>query len=162
MFNNKIRTTLITLVATLSVAGTSIIPAAAHAQWHNYCTAGHCITHTNYTIGGVSPCSSIDSAASKAYEGLLEALQNQKDQEAKVDPEKTPTETREDVEDAEAQVHSNELASFEWGCSASAKAASISVVKVPVGMLGAFKASVRRATSPSFHLKVRSAALSAR
>jgi hypothetical protein len=152
MLSRKIRTSLITLVATLGVAGASIIPSAAQAQWHNYCTGGHCITHTNFTIGGVSPCVAVSANADKAYEGLLEALQNQKDQEDKVHAEQSPTETREAVEDAEARVHSSELASFEWGCS-TAKAATVTLTKVPVAVVGAFKASVRRATSPSFHLR---------
>ena len=75
MLRTKISTTVITLVAALSFAGASLAPTAAQAQWHTYCTAGHCITHTNFTIGGVSPCTAIDANYSKAYDGLLEALQ---------------------------------------------------------------------------------------
>ena len=162
MLRTKIRTTVITLVAALSFAGASLVPTAAQAQWHTYCTSGHCITHTNFTIGGVSPCTAIDANSSKAYEGLLEALQTEKELPDKVHPEMTEAEAQAGVEAAEAQVHLASIASFEWGCSVASQAGSPSVVKVPVGVIGALKAHLRKAASPSFRLKARPASLSVR
>ena len=158
----KTRTAIITLIAALSFAGASLVPKAAQAQWHTYCTAGHCITHTNFTIGGVSPCSAIDANYSKAYDGLLEALQTEKELPDKVHPEMTKAEAQAAVEDAEAQVHLASIGSFECSCSAASQAAATSKVKVPVGLIGALKAHLRKATSPSFRLKAGSASLSVR
>jgi hypothetical protein len=117
MLRNKITTIAVSLAAALSFGGVALVPSAAQAQWHNICIGGHCITHTNYTIGGESPCARIGSNYGKAYEGLLEALQNEKEQVDKVHPEMTPKEAQEQVEDAEAAVHAADLAAFEWGCS---------------------------------------------
>ena len=125
MFRNKITTIAVSLAAALSFAGAALVPAAAQAQWHNYCIAGHCITHTNMTIGGESPCARIGSNYSKAYESLLEALQNQKELPDKVHPEMTQKEAQEQVEEAEAAVHAADLAAFEWGCSVAAPARTV-------------------------------------
>ena len=160
MLRTKISTTVITLVAALSFAGASLVPTAAQAQWHTICTAGHCITHTNFTIGGVGPCTAIDANYSKAYDGLLEALQTEKELPDKVHPEMTKAEAQAAVEDAEAQVHLASIASFEWGCNAASQASA--KVKVPVGLIGVLKAHLRKATSPSFRLKAGSASLSVR
>jgi hypothetical protein len=116
MFSTKIRTTIIGLVASAGFAGALVAPAASQAQWHTYCVAGHCITHSNYTIGGVDPCTGIQSNYNTAYEGLLDAVQDKKEQEVLVNPEMTPAEAQAQIEAAEAQVHQAELASFEWGC----------------------------------------------
>jgi hypothetical protein len=153
MFRTKISTALISLIAALSIAGPSLVPSAAQAQYHNYCVGGHCFTHTNFTIGGQSPCTAIGGSYDKAYGGLLEALQNQKELPTQVHPKMTPAEAQAAVEDAEAQLHLASIASFEWGCSITSQAASVPGVKVPVGLVGPLKASVRRATSPSFHLQ---------
>lgn len=158
MLGTKIRTTVITLVAALSLAGATLVPAAAQAQWHTICSAGHCITHSNYTIGGVSPCSAIDTNYGKAYDGLLEALQKQKELPDKVHPEMTPAEAQAAVEEAEAQVHLASIASFEWGCSVTSQATSGTVAKAPV-RAGAVKA---KAASRSLHVKAGTASLSAR
>ena len=125
MLRNKITTIAVSLAAALSFAGAALVPTAAQAQWHNICIAGHCITHTNYTIGGVSPCVGIGSNYGKAYDGLLEALQNQKELPDKVHPEMTPKEAQERVEDAEAAVHAADLAAFEWGCSVAAPSRTV-------------------------------------
>jgi len=152
MLRTKIRIAVIPLVAVLSFTGASLLPNAAQAQWHTICTAGHCTTHKNFTIGGVSPCSAIGANYGKAYEGLLEALQAEKELPDKVHPEMTPAEAQADVEEAEAQVHSASIASFEWGCDIAAQAMSTPGVKVPVHANGAAKA---KAASPSLHLKAR-------
>lgn len=165
MFSSRIRTATVTLLATLSFAGASLIPTAAQAQWHTYCMAGHCITHTNYTIGGVSPCSGISSTYDKAYEALLEALQNKKEQADKVHPEMTQTEAQEQIEEAEARVHAASLASFEWGCDVAAAAHTS-----PVSVKAQVTAIIARIRNVSFtqarlklaSVKVASASLSAR
>ena len=118
---SKTRTTISTLVAVFSFAGAAIVPTAAQAQWHTYCVAGHCITHSNYTIGGQDPCTAINANYNKAYETLLEDLQSQKELVNTVNPQLTQgeggaAEARKKVEEAEAAVHLAEIAAFEWGC----------------------------------------------
>lgn len=120
MFANRIRTTAVTIVAALSFAGASLVPAAAQAQWHTYCVAGHCITHTNFTLGGTNPCTTVNSNYNKAYETLLEAIQNKKEQADKVHPEMTQAEAQAEIEADEAQVHLASIAAFEWGCDVAA------------------------------------------
>jgi hypothetical protein len=131
MLRTKIRTTTVALAAALSLAGASLVPAAAQAQWHTICTAGHCTTHKNFTIGGVSPCAAIDANYDKAYEGLLGALQTQKELPDRVHPEMTPAEAQAAVEEAEGQVHQASVASFEWGCGVALQAASKTAAKAP-------------------------------
>jgi hypothetical protein len=132
MLRTKICTAVISLAAVLSFAGASVVPSAAQAQWHTYCTAGHCTTHTNYTIGGVSPCSAIGASYGKAYEGLLDALQAEKELPDKVHPEMTPAEAQAAVEAAEAQVNLAGIAAFEWGCGVALQAPSSHGTKAPV------------------------------
>jgi hypothetical protein len=149
MLRTKIRTIVIPLIAVLSFTGASLAPSAAQAQWHTICTAGHCTTHTNFTIGGVSPCAAIGANYGKAYAGLLEALQAEKELPDKVHPEMTAAEAQAAVEEAEAQVHSASIASFEWGCDIAAQAASQPGAKAPVHFVGTAKA---KAVSPSLRL----------
>ena len=75
MFSTKIRTIIIGLVASTGFAVAAAVPAASQAQWHNYCVAGHCTTHQNFTIGGKEPCEVIQSNYNNAYEGLLQAIE---------------------------------------------------------------------------------------
>jgi hypothetical protein len=131
---SKTRITIVTLIASAGFAAASAVPAVSQAQWHTYCVSGHCITHTNFTSGGVSPCVGANSNLNKANDGLLEAIQKQKEQADKVHPEMTPAETQAGVEDAEAQLHLASIAAFEWGCDvAPAHTGPTSVGKVPVG-----------------------------
>jgi hypothetical protein len=165
MFSTRIPTAAVTLIAALSFAGASLIPTAAQAQWHTYCMAGHCITHTNFTIGGVSPCTGISSSYDKAYEGLLEAIENKKEQAGKVHPEMTQTEAQEQIEEAEASVHAASLASFEWGCdvAAPARTSPVSVkVQVTAIMARLRKMSFTQARLKLASVNVASASLSAR
>ena len=118
---SKTRTITITLVVVFSSAGAAIVPTVAQAQWHTYCVAGHCITHSNYTIGGQDPCTAINGNYNKAYETLLEDLQSQKELANTVNPQLTQgeggaIEAHKKVEEAEAAVHLAEIAAFEWGC----------------------------------------------
>ena len=129
---SKTRTTTITLVAALSFAGASLIPTVAQAQWHTYCVAGHCVTHSNFTTGGVDPCVGINANYNKAYEALLEDIQTKKEEADKVHPEMTQAEAQAQIEEAEAQVHLASIAAFEWGCDVAAHTSSTSaVVTVP-------------------------------
>src|SRR5690349_9653916 len=112
MFSTKIRTAIVTVVASAGFAASAAAPAVSQAQWHTYCVAGHCITHSNFTLGGVEPCSALSSNYSKAYEGLLEAIQTKKEQAVLVNPEMTQAEAQAAIEEAEAQVHLAEIAAF--------------------------------------------------
>lgn len=136
MLSSKIRTAAVTVLAASSVGAAALVPTAAEAQWHNYCVAGHCITHTNYTYG--NPCGGYN----KAYEGLLEALQSQKELANTVNPQLTQgeggaTEAQKKVEEAEAAVHAAEIASFEWGCAAAAHTSPTTRVVAPVRTVAA-------------------------
>jgi lipocalin len=131
----KIRTSIIALVATASFAVAAVAPAVSQAQWHTYCVSGHCITHANFTSG--DPCVGITANYNKAYEGLLEAIQTKKEQADKVQPEMTQAEAQAKIEEAEAQVHLDSIAAFEWGCSVAVHTAPTSVVVAPVGAVQA-------------------------
>jgi hypothetical protein len=150
----KIRTSIIALVASASFAVAGMAPAVSQAQWHTYCVSGHCITHTNYTSGGVSPCEGINSNYNKAYEGLLEAIQTKIEQADKVQPEMTQAEAQAKIEQAEAQVHLASIAAFEWGCDVAVHTAPTQVVVAPVGAVqgspvGGTLPSVRGTTATS-------------
>jgi hypothetical protein len=133
MLGTKTRTTIIALVASASFAAASVAPAVSQAQWHTICYAGHCTTHQNYTVGGVDPCTGINSNYGKAYEGLLEAIETKKAQADKVHPEMTQAEAQAKIEEAEAQVHLAEIAAFEWGCQAALHTSPGRVLVAPVG-----------------------------
>lgn len=155
MLGTKIRTTVITLVAALSFAGASLIPTVAQAQWHTYCVAGHCTTHTNFTLGGVNPCGGINASSNKAYEALLEAIEAKKEQADKVHPEMTQAEAQANIEEAEAQVHLASIAAFEWGCDAAMHTSPTSVVRAPVGAIQARRRKlvpVHQSTRPPVRL----------
>jgi hypothetical protein len=119
MHSTKIRTIIVTLIAACSFAGAAIGPTAASAQWHNYCVAGHCTTHTNYASNGSrlasgSPCPGLNANYDNAYKGLLDAREAAKTIYVSRTRE---AEKQAEVAEAEAQVHLAELADFEWGCS---------------------------------------------
>jgi hypothetical protein len=159
MPGTKIRTAVITLVAALSFAGASLVPTVAQAQWHTYCMSGHCITHTNFTVGGVNPCGGINAGYDKAYEALLDAIQTKKEQADKVHPEMTQAEAQAKIEEAEAQVHLASISAFEWGCDVAAHTSPTSVVRVPVGTI---KAHLRKLVVPRVRVRVPSSSLTVR
>jgi hypothetical protein len=103
---SKTRTTIITLVASAGFVVAAVAPAASQAQWHNYCVAGHCTEHKNFTLGGVEPCQAIKANYEKASGSLSDAK------------------TAKEKEEAEGQVHLSEIASFEWGCDIAARKSS--------------------------------------
>jgi len=159
MLSNRIRTTAVGFAAALSLAGVSLAPTAAQAQWHTYCVAGHCTTHTNYTIEGSTPCSGINSNYNKAYEALLEAIETKKEQAGKVHPDMSQAEAQAGIEEAEAQVHLAGIAAFEWGCDVAIHPTATSTAKVPVGTV---KGQLRKSSSRRVALAVHSRSLSAR
>ena len=73
MFIPKCRAALLTILTSAGLAAAGIAPAASQAQWHNYCTAGHCITHSNYTIEGQHPCGPADVTGTNPSSGLDDA-----------------------------------------------------------------------------------------
>jgi hypothetical protein len=159
MLSTKTRTTIIALVASASFAAASLAPAVSQAQWHTICYAGHCTTHQNYTVGGVDPCTGLNSNYGKAYEALLEAIETKKEQADKVHPEMTQSEAQAKIDEAEAQVHLVSIAAFEWGCAAAARTSPTSVGKAPVGTI---KRQLHKAASPRVRLKLAASSLSVR
>ncbi len=132
---SKTRITIVTLVASAAFAVAAVIPAVSQAQWHTYCVAGHCTTHKNFTNGGVSPCVGANANYNKAYEALLDAIQNKKEQADKVHPEMTQAEAQAQIEEAEGRVHLASVAAFEWGCDVAVHTSSGSLGAAHAGVL---------------------------
>jgi hypothetical protein len=120
MLSTKIRTTTVALVASLGLAGAAALPSASQAQWHNYCVAGHCTTHANYTIGGKSPCENINQNLNSAQDGLLSAIDTRKLVIGGPSVSQVEQERRAEIEAEEARVREAERAAFEWGCQVPA------------------------------------------
>ena len=110
---------LLATIASTGFAAAAVAPAVSQAQWHTICYAGHCTTHTNYTIAGQTPCASLGSQYSSDYGAYLDALQNQKEQALMVDPTMSPAQTQAEVNDREAQVAADQRSAFMWGCTLS-------------------------------------------
>jgi hypothetical protein len=113
MFSNKIRTTIIALVASVGFAGATVAPAVSQAQWHTIVVGGHIITHGNYTEGGVSPCTRIS--------GQLGAAENtvgdDEDWKGVKGIGKAGLENAsKELENAEAIVLRSRQEAFEYGC----------------------------------------------
>jgi hypothetical protein len=116
MFSTKIRTAAVVLAASAGFAAAAVAPAASQAQWHTICVGGHCTTHTNYTIGGKTPCEVIKSNYDNAYGGLLDAIGERPilvhgPSAGQVEQERTHQ-----IEEEEGRVREAERAAFEWGC----------------------------------------------
>jgi hypothetical protein len=118
MFNNKFRTIITAAIATGAVA--AAVPAASQAQWHTYCVAGQCVTHTNYTIGGKSPCVNINGNLNSAEDGLLSALDTHQLLIGGPSASQVEEERQAEIAAEEARVREAERASFEWGCQVPA------------------------------------------
>lgn len=97
MIITKTRTALIALAASAGFAIAGIAPATSQAQWHNYCVAGHCITHSNYTIEGQHVCGPSDVTGTNPKSGLDDA-------------------TKPTGEDAAAQAEQDQITQFEGMC----------------------------------------------
>jgi hypothetical protein len=113
MLSTRIRTTIIALVASASFAVASVAPAVSQAQWHNYCVAGHCVTHQNYTLGG---CETIKANYNNAYDGLLQAIEPRSVLVNGPSGTQVEEERAHQIEEEEARVREAERAAFESGC----------------------------------------------
>ena len=111
MFTTKTRNTIVALAAWTTVAAASIAPGAAQAQWHNYCVAGHCITHQNFTIGGVSPCTGINECLGAAESAVGD------DKEWKERHDAGEGTATKELENNEAEVARARGEAFEYGCA---------------------------------------------
>jgi len=110
MQSYKIRTTTIALIASLSLAGAAIAPAASQAQWHTIVVGGHIITHGNFTQGGVSPCTRISGELEKSTSQVgdyKEWIERHDAGEATAKSE---------LANAEAAVNRARGEAFEYGC----------------------------------------------
>jgi hypothetical protein len=127
MFSSRIRTTIIAFVASASFAVAALVPTVSQAQWHNYCVAGHCITHANYTIGG---CEAIKANYNNAYEGLLQAIEPRSVLVNGPSGPQVEEERAHQIEEEEARVREAERAAFESGCDVVAAHTSSTPVNV--------------------------------
>lgn len=110
MHSNRIRTTVIALAATLSLAGAAIAPAASQAQWHTIVVGGHVFTHGNFTQGGVSPCTRISGELEKATSAVGDYNEWKDRHDA---GEATAIE---EIANAEGAVNRARGEAFEYGC----------------------------------------------
>lgn len=120
MFNKKIRTILTSAVAAAALAAIAIVPAVSQAQYHTICSAGHCTTHKNFTIGGKSPCENIKENLNNAHDGLLSAIDTRPLWIGGPSATQVEKERLAEIEREEARVREAERASFEWGCQTPA------------------------------------------
>jgi hypothetical protein len=120
MFSNKLRTIITAAIATGGLAIVAAVPAASQAQWHTICTAGHCTTHTNFTIDGKSPCENINQNLGGAQDGLLSAIGTRSVFIGGPSVSQVEAERAAEIAAEEARVREAERASFEWGCQAPA------------------------------------------
>jgi hypothetical protein len=117
MISNKIRRTVIALLATASLASALVAPTASQAQWHTIVVGGHVFTHGNFTEGGVSPCTRITGELGK-WEGAVG------DYHEWVDRHNAGEATaKEELANAEGEVNRASGEAFEYGCDTVAPAA---------------------------------------
>jgi hypothetical protein len=107
---SKIRTTLIGLATTLTLAGAAVAPAASQAQWHTIVVGGHVITHGNFTVGGVSPCTRISGELEKS----TSAVGDYKEWVGRHDAGEATA--KEELANAEGAVNRARGEAFEYGC----------------------------------------------
>lgn len=126
MFITKTRTTVVTLVAAATMAIATLAPAVSQAQYHNYCVAGHCVTHANYTYG--NPCTAKSGAAivitdEEAAKIKFEAEQERKKEEGE--------RTKQKGEEKEGEVHQGEIEKAFYGCGVGAVKGSKGATPLP-------------------------------
>ncbi len=116
MSTTKIRTSIVALLAAAGLTGAAIVPAASQAQWHTLNVGGHIITHSNYTEGGVSPCTRING-----QKGAAENLVGDDHDwlELKGIGQAGKENATKDLESNEAAALRTEQESFEYGCGTS-------------------------------------------
>jgi hypothetical protein len=117
MSTTKIRTTVIALIAGAGFAGSAIAPAASQAQWHTLVVGGHIITHSNFTEGGVSPCTRINQQLG-SYQNLVGDDHDWLEMKGLSQAGKENA-TKE-LETNEAGVRRAEQEAFEYGCDVPA------------------------------------------
>jgi hypothetical protein len=113
VLSSKTRTTIVALIASLSFAGTAVVPAVSQAQWHTLKVGGQVITHGNFTEGGVSACSRIAGQL-----GSEEDLVGDDHDwlEAKGTGRAGKENATKALDEAEAEVLSARQEAFEYGC----------------------------------------------
>ncbi len=116
MLSTKIRTAAVLLAASAGFGVAAGAPAASQAQWHTICVGGHCTTHTNYTIGGKTPCEVIKGNYNNAYKGLLGAMGPRPVLVNGPSGPQVEEEQKHQIEQEEARVREAEREAFEWGC----------------------------------------------
>jgi hypothetical protein len=126
MFSTKVRTAIVALVASASSGVAALAPAVSQAQWHNYCVAGHCTTHQNFTIGGKEPCEVIKANYEKAYDGLLQALEPRAVLVNGPSGPQVEAERAHQIEEEEGRVREAEREAFTWGCDVAARTSASS------------------------------------
>jgi hypothetical protein len=114
MFSTKTRTTIAALVASASLVGVAAAPAVSQAQWHTIVVGGITITHTNYTEGGVSPCTRINQQLG-SYRNLV-SDDHEWLQLVGLSQAGRENATKE-LEANEAAVRQAEREAFEYGCA---------------------------------------------
>jgi hypothetical protein len=124
MFLTKTRTTLLTLVAAATMAIAALAPAVSQAQYHNYCVAGHCVTHANYTYG--NPCTA--KSAAIITEEEAEKIKFEAEQERKKEEEERQ---KQKGEEKEGEVHQGEIEKTFYGCGVSVTKGSKKVTPLP-------------------------------
>jgi hypothetical protein len=125
MFLTKTRTTLLTLVVAATMAIAALAPAVSQAQYHNYCVAGHCVTHANYTYG--NPCTA-KSAAIVITEEEAEKIKFEAEQERKKEEEERK---KQKGEEKEGEVHQGEIEKAFYGCGVAVTRGSKEVTPPP-------------------------------
>src|SRR2546429_9948273 len=122
MFSTKVRIAITTPVPSAGFGVPALLPAASQAQWHNYCVAGHCTTHQNFTIGGKEPCEVIQSNYNNAYEGLLQAIETRPVYVNGPSASQVEQERAKEIAEEEGRVAEAEREAFTWGCALARKA----------------------------------------
>jgi len=113
MFSTKIRSAIVALVATASLAFTLAAPAASQAQWHTIVVGGHIFTHGNFTEGGVSPCVRIDEQLGK-WQGAVGDADEWLHRKGIGNAGKANAEA--ELANAEGEVNRASGEAFEYGC----------------------------------------------
>ena len=113
MLSTKTRTTIAALVASASLVGVAAAPAVSQAQWHTLVVGGVTITHSNFTEGGVSPCTRISGQLGSARNLVND--DHEWLQLKGISTAGTENATKE-LESNEAAVRRAEQEAFEYGC----------------------------------------------
>ena len=122
----KTRTAILTLVAALTMGIAALAPAVSEAQYHNYCVAGHCVTHANYTYA--NPCTAKSSAAIVITEEEEQKIRLEGEEARKKEAEEQKNHS---AEEKEGEVHQGEIEKTFYGCGVSAAQGPKGVTPAP-------------------------------